>query len=850
MSSPTTLTLPDAVSPTLSDVEAMMSPLLPMSALSASEEEYVVKRNGKHQRVSFDKVLDRTRTAAEGLCNSIHCVEVSQNIISGIYPGITTSQLDEIASRFCAGRIVQHTDYDIMASRLVVSSHHKNTKCYKERFSNVFTKLYENVDSSGRRNSLISQAAYDFMVLNREALDASVDYNRDYDYSYFGFTTLIGTYLKRSSDTDEVIERPQDLLMRVAIGVSVRCGIDNDENVRNVIETYDILKNGDYTHATPTLFNACSTNCQYSSCFVLHISDDSIEGIYKTLMSVANISKWAGGVGMSVSNVRAKGSIIHGTNGRSTGIVPMLRVFNNTALYVNQGGKRNGSFAIYIEPWHADIFDVLKASDKNTEESARASDLFYGIWASSIFMRRVIASKEHYRLSTLPGNNSSRLTELEPETWWYLMCPAECPGLVECHSEAFDELYLRYVSEGRYRKKIRVLDLMDEICKMQIQTGNPYMCFKDHVNAKSNHQHLGTIRSSNLCTEIMEYYDKEHFAVCNLASVCLPKFVKQCNGVKVFDHDRLIKVIARITENLDNVISNNFYPTPECEQGNTRDRPIGIGVQGLADAFILMGYPFDSPEAKQLNIDIFETMYYAFLRKSCDLAKERGVYPSYPGSPLSRGILQPDMWGVAVSDRLPFEKLRADLNAYGARNSLGIAPMPTASTSQIMGNSIAIEPYNGNFYVRRTLAGEFTVVNKYMWQDLERRGILGKFREDILASRFGSIQSIQGIPADIKKLYKTSWDIRQSVLIDMAADRGAFVCQSQSLNLFFRIPTIGLLVTAHIRAFEKGLKTSSYYIHQDGQARAISFATDPNRGKTTIESDTDNTPEDCVMCSA
>jgi len=813
------------------------------------DSEYVVKRNGKYQRVSFDKVLDRVRKAASGLCHSIHCVEVSQNIISGIYPGITTSQLDDIASRFCAGRIVQHTDYDIMASRLVVSSHHKNTKCYKERFSNVFTKLFENVDSSGTRNSLVSITAYNFVIQNRDALDAAIDYNRDYDYSYFGFTTLIGTYLKRSSDTDEVIERPQDLLMRVAVGVSVRGDCTNDKNVENVIATYNILKNGDYTHATPTLFNACSTNCQYSSCFVLHISDDSIEGIYKTLASVANISKWAGGVGMSVSNVRAKGSIIHGTNGRSTGIVPMLRVFNNTALYVNQGGKRNGSFAIYIEPWHADIFDVLKASDKNTEESARASDLFYGIWAPNIFMRRVMLSKEHYRLSTQPGDNSQRLAELEPETWWYLMCPAECPGLVECHSETFDTLYLKYVAEGRYRRKIRVLDLMDEICKMQIQTGNPYMCFKDHVNAKSNHQHMGTIRSSNLCTEIMEHYDRDHFAVCNLASICLPKFVIHSDDAARFDHARLVTVVARITENLDNVISNNFYPTTECEQGNTRDRPIGIGVQGLADTFILMGFPFDSPEAKQLNIDIFETMYYAFLRKSCDLAQERGVYPSYPGSPLSKGIIQPDFWGVTVSDRHPFGQLRADLALHGARNSLGIAPMPTASTSQIMGNSIAIEPYNGNFYVRRTLAGEFTVVNKYMWQDLEKRGILGTFREDILASRFGSIQAIKGIPADVKKLYKTSWDIRQSVLVNMAADRGAFVCQSQSLNLFFRIPTIGILVTAHIHAFEKGLKTSSYYIHQDGQARAIPFATDPTRAKTEVPEEPEE-PAECVMCSA
>lgn len=816
---------------------------------SDTETEYVIKRNGTREAVSFDKILERIRKMSVGLSDTIPRVALAQNIISGIFPGVTTSQLDENASRLCAGRIVQHTDYDILAGRLVVSSHHKNTKVYADKFSNVFEKLYRNVDSRGVVTPLVSKDSYDFVMKHADTLNKTIDYSRDYDYSYFGFTTLAGAYLKRASDTDLIIERPQDMLMRVAIGVSMSAN-----SISNVIKTYELLRNGEYTHATPTLFNACSERCQFSSCFVVPIDDDSIDGIYKTLARVAAISKWAGGVGISVSNVRAKGSIIHGTNGKSTGIVPMLRVYNNTALYVNQGGKRNGSFAVYIEPWHADIFDVLKASDKNTEESGRASDLFYGIWAPGIFMRRVIAAKEHYRLSS-SGDKSKetqeRILELEPETYWYLMCPSECPGLVDVHSEEFDALYLRYVAEGRFIKKIRVLDLMDEICKMEIQTGNPYMCFKDHVNTKSNHKHLGTIRSSNLCTEIMQMYDRDNFTVCVLASVCLTKFVKTAeDGKKTFDHARLVYVMGVITENLDNVIENNYYPTKECENGCKRDRSLGIGVQGLADAMILMGYPFDSPEAKQLNIDIFETMYYGFLRKSCDLAKTRGVYPSYPGSPLSQGILQPDMWGRKTSDRHPFDELRKDINFYGARNSLGIAPMPTASTSQIMGNSISIEPYNGNFYVRRTLAGEFTVVNKYMWQDLYRRGILNRFRDDILDSRFGSIQSIPGIPEDMKRLYKTSWDIRQSVLIDMAADRGAFVCQSQSLNLFFRVPTIGLLVSAHIRSFTQGLKTSSYYIHQDGQAHAISFSSDPSRKAKENETSGETESQECTACSS
>lgn len=754
---------------------------------------FVIKRDGRKESVKFDKITARIQKLCYGFSELVDPVKISMKVIEGLYDGVTTSELDNLAAEVAASMTTNHPDYALLAARIAVSNLHKNTD---KSFSRTMKKLYEYKDvKTGQNAGLIADDVYEIIKKNAELLDSTIIYDRDFGYDYFGFKTLERSYLLRIDG--KVVERPQHMLMRVSLGI-------HKDDINSAIETYHLMSERWFTHATPTLFNAGTPKPQMSSCFLLTMKDDSIEGIYDTLKQCAKISQSAGGIGLSIHNIRATGSYIKGTNGTSNGIVPMLRVFNDTARYVDQGGgKRKGSFAIYLEPWHSDIFEFLDLRKNHGKEELRARDLFYALWIPDLFMKRVKA-----------------------DATWSLFCPNEAPGLADCWGKEFEELYERYEKEGRARKTINARDLWNAVLESQIETGTPYMLYKDACNAKSNQQNLGTIKSSNLCTEIIEYTSPDEVAVCNLASLALPRFVND----GVFDHQRLFEVTYVATKNLNKIIDYNYYPVPEAQRSNLRHRPIGLGVQGLADAFIMMRMPFDSPQAKQLNKDIFETIYYASLTASKDLAKDLGPYETYEGSPISKGILQFDMWDVQPSDRWEWDILRDEIKKYGVRNSLLLAPMPTASTSQILGNNECFEPYTSNIYSRRVLSGEFVVVNKHLLRDLVKLGLWNDEMKNKIISNNGSIQNIEEIPQNIKDLYKTVWEIKQRDIIDMAADRGAFICQSQSLNLFVDKPNFAKLTSMHFYAWEKGLKTGMYYLRTKAASEAIKFTVQKQAG--------------------
>ena len=714
---------------------------------------YVIKRDGRKQEVKFDKITARIQKLCYGLDPAhVDPTMVAKKVIEGIYDGVTTSELDNLAAEIAATLTTRHPDYALLAARIAISNLQKNTN---KSFSKTMKDLYHYVDTkSGRKAPLVSEEIFQIVQKHAEELDAAIIYDRDFGYDYFGFKTLERSYLLKMHG--KVVERPQHMLMRVAVGI-------HKEDIPAAIETYNLLSERWFTHATPTLFNAGTPNPQMSSCFLLQVKDDSIDGIFDTLKSCAKISQSAGGIGLSIHNVRATGSYIRGTGGTSNGIIPMLRVFNDTARYIDQGGgKRKGSFAIYLEPWHADIFDFLDLRKNHGKEEMRARDLFTALWIPDLFMKRV-----------------------EENGTWSLFCPNEAPGLSDCWGEEFEALYARYEKEGRARKTIKAQDLWFKILEAQIETGNPYMLYKDACNRKSNQQNLGTIKSSNLCTEIVEYTSPDEIAVCNLASIALPRFV--INGK--FDHQKLFEVTQVVTNNLNRVIDGNSYPVPEAKTSNVRHRPIGIGVQGLADAFFMLRMPFESEEARALNHDIFETIYFGAMTASKDLAKELGPYETYPGSPVSKGIFQYDMWNVQPGPRWDWSTLKKEVAKYGVRNSLLLAPMPTASTSQILGNNECFEPYTSNLYTRRVLSGEFIIVNKFLLKDLVKRNLWNDAMKNKILAANGSIQGIDEIPQELKDLYKTVWEIKQKVLIDMAADRGPYICQSQSLNLFVESPT-------------------------------------------------------------
>jgi len=767
-----------------------------------AEHIYVVKRNGDRVPVSFDQILQRIRSLSDGL-DHVNPDLVAQKVCNQLQDGMKTGQLDEFAAETCAMMQARyHPNYGKLAARIVISNHQKNTP---STLLECVEALYHGPTQG------ISDEYHDLVTKHRDIYQAMIDYSRDFGFDYFGFKTLEKGYLLRKDGG--IIERPQHMWMRVAIQL-------HGHDFEHVKETYDALSHGYFIHATPTLFNSGTKCPQLSSCFLLQMSDDSITGIYKTLSDCAQISKWSGGIGLSVHNIRARGSKIHGTNGESTGIVPMLKVFNDTAKYVNQGGKRNGSFAIYLEPWHADIEEFLKLKLNQGAEEDRARDLFYGLWIPDLFMKRMEK-----------GEN------------WTLMCPSECPGLSDCHSEEFDALYAKYEAEGKGRKSIPAQKLWQMILDAQIQTGTPYLCYKDAANSKSNQQHLGTIKSSNLCTEILEFTSPDETAVCNLGSLALPKFVE--NGK--FNFEKLRQYTSVLTRNLDIVIDKNFYPTPECENSNKRHRPIGIGIQGLADVLAMLRYPWASKEAAKLNREIFENIYFASVDGSRKRAIETcldiphfgeiesGVYPSFKGSPMSAGELQYDLWKdePKETEYLDWKSLK-ERASKGLRNSLLVAPMPTASTSQILGNNECFEPFTSNLYTRRVLAGDFMVVNKYLVEELTNLNLWTSNVRSQIIEHNGSIQTISEIPADIRELYRTAWEIPQKTLINMAADRAPFICQSQSLNLFLSEPTYAKISSMHVYAWKQGLKTGCYYLRTKAATGAQKFTVEPT----------------CLTCSA
>ena len=786
---------------------------------------YVLKRDGRKEVVKFDKITARIKKLCYGLNPAVDPIEIAKKVINGIYEGVTTSELDNLAAEVAATHTVKHPDYALLASRIAVSNLHKNTE---KSFSDTMRILYEYIDpKTNQPAALLSDEVYDIIEKNAELLDSTIIYDRDFSYDYFGFKTLERSYLLRI--LGEVAERPQHMLMRVSVGI-------HKEDIQSAIETYNKMSEGWFTHATPTLFNSGTPKPQMSSCFLLTMKEDSISGIYDTLKQCAQISQSAGGIGLSIHDVRAKGSYIRGTNGTSNGIVPMLRVFNDTARYVDQGGgKRKGSFAIYVEPWHADIFDFMELRKNHGKEEMRARDLFYALWIPDLFMKRVEENGE-----------------------WTLMCPHECPGLSDTYGEEFEKLYTKYEKEGKGRKTIKAQELWFKVMESQIETGTPYMLYKDAANSKSNQKNLGVIKSSNLCTEIIEYTAPDEVAVCNLASIALPKFVK--NGK--FDHDKLFEISYQVTKNLNRVIDENFYPTPEARNSNMRHRPIGMGVQGLADTFVLLRLPFESDEARKLNAEIFETIYYAGLTASKDLAKVDGPYKTYEGSPISQGIFQFDMWNVKPSSRWEWDVLREEIMKHGVRNSLLLAPMPTASTAQILGNNECFEPYTANIYTRRVLSGEFVVVNKHLLRDLVKLGIWNDDLRQKLMSANGSVQNIPEIPENLKELYKTAWEISQKTILDMAADRGAFICQSQSLNIFLENANFAKLTSMHFYGWKKGLKTGMYYLRTKAAVEAIKFTIDKSKVSAPKEVTTtevelaaaqacsiENGP-DCDMCGS
>lgn len=799
---------------------------------------YVVKRDGRREPVMFDKITDRVRILCYGLNDLVDPVKVAMRVIEGLYDGVTTSELDNLAAETAASMTVTHPDYAQLAARIAVSNLHKNTK---KSFSETMSDMFHYVNPrTGQEAPLLSEEVHQAIMENAEILDSSIIYNRDFNYDYFGFKTLERSYLLRING--QIVERPQHMLMRVSVGIHL-----ND--IPAAIETYELMSKKFFTHATPTLFNAGTPKPQMSSCFLLTMQDDSIDGIYDTLKQTAKISQSAGGIGLSIHNVRATGSYIRGTNGTSNGIVPMLRVFNDTARYVDQGGgKRKGSFAIYVEPWHADIFDFLDLKKNHGKEEMRARDLFYAMWMNDLFMKRV-----------------------QEDATWTLMCPNECPGLYDVYGDEFDAMYIAYEQAGKGRKTIKARELWEKILESQIETGTPYMLYKDAANRKSNQKNLGTIRSSNLCTEILEYTSADEIAVCNLASISLPMFVE--NGQ--FNHQLLHDVTKRVTRNLNKVIDRNYYPVKEAENSNMRHRPVGLGVQGLADAFILLRMPFTSDEAKKLNQEIFETIYFAAVTASMEMAKEEGPYSTFQGSPISQGEFQYNLWGLNDSDlsgRWDWTSLRKEVMANGVRNSLLMAPMPTASTSQILGNNEAFEPYTSNIYTRRVLSGEFIVVNKHLLLDLVNLGLWNENLKQEIMRANGSIQDIDGIPADIKELYKTVWELSMKDIIDMSRHRGYFIDQSQSLNLFMEGATFAKLTSMHFYAWQSGLKTGMYYLRTKSAVDAIKFTLNNDKKaepiavaaevaneneemtaeefRAMLERSKNAGPEDCEMCGS
>ncbi|RXW14162.1 hypothetical protein EST38_g11687 [Candolleomyces aberdarensis] len=760
---------------------------------------YVFKRDGRKERVQFDKITARIQKLCYGLdTNFVDPIEVTQKVVAGVYQGVTTVELDNLAAETAAYLTTKHPDYAVLAARIAVSNLHKETK---KNFSQVMKDLYEYVNpKNGKPAGMISEEIYKIIQENAEQLDSAIIYNRDFNYNFFGFKTLERSYLLRINGRPA--ERPQHMIMRVAVGI-------HGSDLERVIETYNLMSERYFTHASPTLFNAGTPHPQLSSCFLVCMKDDSIDGIYDTLKSCAMISKTAGGIGLNIHCIRATGSYIAGTNGYSNGIVPMLRAYDATARYVDQGGnKRPGAFAIYLEPWHADVFEFLDLRKNHGKEEVRARDLFYALWIPDLFMKRV-----------------------EEDGEWSLFCPNEAPDLHEVHSAEFEELYQRYEKEGRARKTMKAQKLWYAILEAQIETGGPFMVYKDHANSKSNQKNLGTIKSSNLCTEIIEYSSPDETAVCNLASLALPTFIKD----GVYDFKKLHDVAKVVAFNLNKIIDVNYYPIPEARKSNMRHRPIGIGVQGLADAFMILRMPFDSPEAKQLNLQIFETIYHAALEASSELAARDGPYETWEGSPASQGLLQYDLWNVTPTNLWDWASLKAQVAKTGLRNSLLLAPMPTASTSQILGFNECFEPYTSNIYTRRVLAGEFQVVCPWLLRELVDLGLWDDNMKNLIIAHNGSIQNIPNIPADVKAIYKTVWEISQKKVIDLAADRGAFICQSQSLNVHLQSPTLGQLTSMHFYGWKKGLKTGMYYLRTRPATQAIQFTVDQSLLKTAKE---------------
>ena len=819
------------------------------------DEMYVKKRNGKLEIVSFDKILKRIKKIGQEVNIKINYTSLAMKVIDQLYTEITTKQIDELSAEQCASMASIHPDYNVLAGRIIVSNHQKNTD---DKFSKVITKLYKNNDKHNKHAPIITKDIYDFVLENQDQLNEICDYERDYLIDYFGFKTLERAYLMRKDNV--ILERPQHMWLRVSLGI-------HKNNMEKVIETYHYMSQKYFTHATPTLFNAGTNHPQLSSCYLISMENDSIDGIYSTLRDCALISKWAGGIGLHIHNVRASGSHIRGTNGTSNGIVPMLRVFNNTAKYVDQGGgKRNGSFAIYMEPWHADIEMFLQMRKNHGDEELKARDLFYALWMPDLFMERV-----------------------KNDEMWTLMCPDECPGLSDVYGDKFKELYTKYEEKNKGRTTVKARALWFQILDAQMETGTPYLLYKDACNNKSNQQNIGTIKSSNLCTEIVEYSDEKESAVCNLASIALPAFVKQdASGNSIFDYEKLHQVTKVVTNNLNTIIDINFYPTDKTKRSNMRHRPIGIGVQGLADVFFMMNMSFISDEAKETNKLIFETIYHASLEQSYEIARERsdklarlneydnfsdvisieedlelksmineyeqpllskhyrGAYSTFAGSPVSKGILQFDMWNVSPSERYNWSELKQNIKKYGVRNSLLVAPMPTASTSQILGYNECIEPITSNIYSRRTIAGEFVVANKYLMKELIDLNIWNEKIKNSIVANNGSIQQIETIPEEIRNKYKTVWEVPMRNLIDMAADRGAYICQSQSLNLWLEDPNYNSLTSMHFYSWNKGLKTGIYYLRRRARHHAQQFTIEPEKNnKKNEEQD-----EICEMCSA
>jgi ribonucleoside-diphosphate reductase alpha chain len=770
----------------------------------------VIKRNGKKESVKFDKITARIEKLCYGLDRRfVNAVDVAKKVIEGLYDGVSTTELDNLAAETAASLTVKHPDYALLASRIAVSNLHKNTT---KSFSKTMQLLHRCHDErTGKYLPLIADDVWKIIHDNAELLDSNIIYDRDYGFDYFGFKTLEKSYLLKLDN--KIVERPQHMYMRVAIGI-------HKDDIESAIKTYHLMSERWFTHATPTLFNAGTPKPQMSSCFLLTMKDDSIEGIYDTLKQTAKISQSAGGIGLAIHNIRATGSYIGGTNGTSNGIIPMLKVFNDTARYVDQGGgKRKGAFAIYLEPWHADVFEFLDLRKNHGKEEMRARDLFYALWIPDLFMKRVEADGE-----------------------WSLFCPNEAPGLQDCWGEKFEELYTRYESEGKAKKTIKAQELWFAILESQIETGTPYLLYKDAANGKSNQQNLGTIKSSNLCTEILEYTSPVEIAVCNLASLALPRFV--IDGK--FNHDKLYEVTYQATKNLNKIIDNNFYPVEEARNSNMKHRPIGLGVQGLADVFILLRLAFESEEAKQLNKEIFETIYFAAMTASKDLAKISGAYETFKDSPVSKGIFQFDMWNVEPSLRWDWYRLKDEVIKFGVKNSLLVAPMPTASTSQILGNNECFEPYTSNIYVRRVLSGEFVVVNKHLLKDLVELNLWNDDMKSRIIQHNGSVQNIEQIPAEIKEIYKTVWEIKQRNIIDMAADRGAYICQSQSLNLFMDKPSVSKLTSMHFYGWRKGLKTGMYYLRSKAATQAVQFTVEKQSDKSVeplIDKSQDNISE-------